>query len=156
MLHPARLIWANNLAQSSGVTLTRDGHSEPIDLTEVSTVFLSVVVGDLPPGMTDRPSEGPWLGVTLQVRDAGGTWLPAVVLEPRYNEHAGQPWQAGPFVCHASIGLFLPAGSSHNGDKTVPMVLPPTARIRWDVRNWHHGANRPVSFGRTVISLYGR
>ncbi|MBL1109764.1 hypothetical protein JK361_35195 [Streptomyces sp. 5-8] len=125
-------------------------------MTEVTAVFLSVVVGDLPQGMTDRPSEGPWLGVALQVRDAGGTWLPAAILEPRYNMHAQEPWQAGPFASHASVGQVLAAGSSHNGDKTVPMVLPPLARIRWDVRNWHRGANRPVSFGRTVISLYGR
>ncbi|MFI5673000.1 hypothetical protein [Streptomyces sp. NPDC051704] len=146
MPQPARLIWANNLHHPAGVTVTGTGLSDPIDLAAVEAVFLSVVVGDLPPGMSDRHAEGPQFAVTFQVCEAGGTWLPAAILEPRYLEYAREPWAAGPFTDCTSVGLGA----------TVPMVLPPTARIRWDAYRWADGSMHPVSFGRTVISLYGR
>ncbi|MER5891374.1 hypothetical protein ABT160_46965 [Streptomyces sp. NPDC001941] len=154
MFQPARRIWANNLDDPAGSTLKGTGYSPPLDLSQVSTVFFSVVVGDPPADMF----QGATLVVSLRVQDAGGTWLPVAFLEP-YEHQASLPghWQHAPVHSHVSVGLFLPDSHNRNAP-TIPMVLPPTAQIRWDARR--RGKNpgdwRPAPFGRTVISLYGR
>ncbi|MET8624748.1 hypothetical protein ABZW30_13480 [Kitasatospora sp. NPDC004669] len=56
------------------------------------------------------------------------------------------------------MGLSL--SQIQNNTRIVPIVLPPTARIRWDAHR-AEGSKRPhtyqpVPFGQTVISLYGR
>ncbi|WP_459651410.1 hypothetical protein [Kitasatospora sp. Ki12] len=162
MPQPARLIWANNGDNPAGVTLAGTGYSESIDLTEVETVFLSVVVGDPPEDMKGGSmSIGATLVVSLQVQDAGGTWLPVAFLEPCHYQSLlrADHWSIAPPHSRVSVGLGLPLiGSDTDLSSTVPMVLPPTARIRWDAHrpgpvrgNWI-----PAPFGRTVISLYGR
>ncbi|WP_030245716.1 hypothetical protein [Streptomyces sp. NRRL S-350] len=128
MPQPARLIWANNRHNPEGVTLYGTGYSDPIDLTEVGTVFLSTVVGDPP---RELNHDGPRLTVSLQVQDAGATWLPVAELTP-YGTSAEPPsgYAEAASYGHVFVGLFLPdrSASSH----AVPLVLPPTARIRWD------------------------
>ncbi|MFJ6699900.1 hypothetical protein ACIQM4_28100 [Streptomyces sp. NPDC091272] len=163
---PARLIWATNRENPAGVTLVGTGYSDPLDLSEVDTLFFSVVVGDPPEDMQpdhNTPMAAKLI-VSLQVQDAGGTWLPVAFLHPYYRQvllPEDQRETALP-SSHVSVGLFLPAVGQNIQFPTVPMVLPPTARIRWDAHRPGPGPPRgrsswqPASFGRTVISLFGR
>ncbi|MFE9121323.1 hypothetical protein [Streptomyces sp. NPDC007172] len=142
MPHPARLIWANNPDSPSGITLAGTGCSEPIDLTGTATVFFSVVIGDPPQEMRRGDAR---LTVRLEVSDAGGTWLPVAFLRP---SSTGRPPYVTPPFAHVSVGLF---------GCTVPVVLPPTARVRWDALLYDTtDRGVPIPFGQTVISLYGR
>ncbi|MER7764776.1 hypothetical protein [Streptomyces sp. NPDC097619] len=69
VFQPAQRIWANNLDDPAGPTLSGTGYSPPIDLCQVSTVFFSVVVGDPPADMF----QGATLVVSLRVQDSCGT-----------------------------------------------------------------------------------
>ncbi|MEV4189204.1 hypothetical protein AB0J28_48010 [Streptosporangium canum] len=161
MPQPARLIWANNRDNQAGVTLTGTGHSDIIDLAQVEAVFFSVVVGSPPDNIQNVPGPGRWLTVSLQVQDAGGTWLPVAALSPRRVNFAGgssMPYYADQLHDYASVGLFLPQSSELSRTARpvrpiLPLVLPQYARIRWDVESV---GVPPGAFGRTVISLYGR
>ncbi|MFJ9845898.1 hypothetical protein ACIRYZ_36745 [Kitasatospora sp. NPDC101155] len=162
MPQPARLIWTNNHDDPAGTTLTGTGHSEPIDLTQTEAVFFSLVVGNPPKDMYAGEADGrehDHLTVTLQVQDASGTWLPVVHLRPAgIGARPEHPMHSEPHKPHsrASVGLFLPDSSPHQSS-VVPMVLPPTARIRWDAyRELQGRVLNPASFHQTVISLYGR
>ncbi|WP_406316459.1 hypothetical protein OHA77_05010 [Streptosporangium sp. NBC_01639] len=162
MPQPARLIWANNRDNQAGVTLTGTGHSDVIDLAQVEAVFFSVVVGSPPDDMQrDGLGLGSRLRVSLQVQDAGGTWLPVAVLKPRRVNFAGEspmPFYADQPHDYTSVGLFLPQSSESSSilaptRPTLPLVLPQYARVRWDVES----VGVPLgAFGQTVISLYGR
>ncbi|MET9078610.1 hypothetical protein ABZX95_42290 [Streptomyces sp. NPDC004232] len=97
------------------------------------------------------------------MRDAGGTWLPIALVEPRrpYG-HEPEPESIVQPNGYVSVGLSLSTYPGNQGyfGKTVPIVLPPTARIRWDAHR-AEGSRRPytyqpVPFGQSVISLYGR
>ncbi|MFD7540216.1 hypothetical protein [Streptomyces sp. NPDC059819] len=153
MLEPARLIWANNLDSPADLTLTGTGYSPPIPLDHTAAVFLSVVIGDPPQDMKQLIEEEgeALLTVSLQVCDAGGTWLPVASLEPRWdpNPPPGPHFIAQPNG-RVSVGLF---GCS------VSMVLPSVGRIRWDAFRFDRASGHgwvPATFGQTVISLYGR
>ncbi|GLW58076.1 hypothetical protein [Kitasatospora phosalacinea] len=160
MAQPVRLIWANNLDDRDGATLTGTGYSEPIDLTEAESLFFSVVVGDPPHDMAERQAKGAQLTVSLQVSDAGGTWLPVTTLNPEKPRPVGYPvpgWLEYPPYSYASLGLHLPHIDRRSNHSMTPMVLPAIAVIRWDAyRQAPDSSWQPASFGKTVISLYGR
>ncbi|MCZ0978162.1 hypothetical protein O1L60_39340 [Streptomyces diastatochromogenes] len=151
-----RLIWTNNRDDQDGVTLTGTGYSEPIDLMEAESLFFSVVVGDPPDDIErhDSSDPGAHLILRLGVSDAGGTWLYVASLSPRKRETHGSPWILDePPHDYVSLGLSL----SSDGKHAIPMVLPPIAVIRWDAHRVAPGFRfQPASFGKTVISLYGR
>lgn len=135
----ARLLWSNR-ATAVGTTLKKPGHSGPVDLSDISAVWLALIIGKPPVNFGRYNSSQSWISVQFEVREAAGVWIPVLPLtpqQPSFDDHSVQS--------HGSAGLFL------SGPDTVSMVLPESGRVSWNL----YGKAGAV-YCSTTISLHGR
>ena len=127
---PARTLWNLN-GSGLSTTLSASGNSgstTPIDIGDVSDVWLAVNVTGTPTGTT------PTLDVQLDVQDPDGNWYPQVVKVTQLTTAAGRS--------SVSCGLHIASTGS--------MVLPRFCRVVWTL-----GGTTPV-YPQTSIALVGR
>lgn len=129
-----RTLW--DLASSGlGTTITASGNSglAPIDLLDVTDVWLSLWVTGTPTGTT------PTLAAQLDVQDPDGNWFTAIAKTSTVNA-AG----AG---ASAYAGLHMPNVST----TSAAIALPRYCRVAWTI-----GGTASPTFPQTSISLTGR
>lgn len=127
---PARTLWNLN-GSGLSTTLSASGNSgstTPIDIGDVSDLWLAVNVAGTPTGTT------PTLDVQIDVQDPDGNWFLQVVKITQLTTSAGRS--------AVSCGLHIPGGGS--------IVLPRFCRVAWTL-----GGTNPV-YPQTSISLTGR
>lgn len=130
---PARVLW--NLSDSgTPKTLSVSGSSgaTPINLIDISDVWLAVTVAGAPTGTT------PTLDVGLDVQDPDGNWYPTIAKIAQITTAAGRG--------SAYAGLHMPI----SGTASAAVVLPSGGRVSWTIS----GTN-PV-YPQTSIALMGR
>lgn len=123
----ARVIYSNRTA-GDPTTLTTTGHSGPVDLRDVTDVWLAVFVTGTSTGTN------PTLDVTLDVQDVAGNWFTGVLALTQLT--------SAPNFASKSAGLHIASTGS--------MVLPLTARVTWTL-----GGTNPV-FPTAAITVIGR
>ncbi|MGW2936069.1 hypothetical protein ACWDA7_30425 [Streptomyces sp. NPDC001156] len=130
---PARVLWNLN---TSGTPSTLSGagsaNSGPINLIDISDVWLAVAVAGTPTGTT------PTLNVGLDVQDPDGNWYPTIAKIAQLTTTAG--------TGSAFAGLHMP----NVANSSAAFVLPSFGRVTWTLA----GTN-PV-YPQTSIALMGR
>lgn len=127
LVNQSRIIWT---LSGAGLTnsISTSGNSGPIDIGEVSDVWLAVYVAGTSTGTS------PTLDVQLDLRDAASNWFLQAAKITQIT--------AGPGSGSVSAGLHIGGAAA--------IVLPKHCRIAWTA-----GGTTPV-FPQTSITLYGR
>jgi hypothetical protein len=128
LYNPSARVLYNNQTTSDPHTLTTTGHSAPIDLRDVTDVWLAVFSTGTSTGTN------PTLDVTLDVQDPAGNWFTGVLALTQLT--------SAPNFASKSAGLHIASTGS--------MVLPQYGRVTWTL-----GGTNPV-FPATTVTVIGR
>jgi hypothetical protein len=125
MYNPSSKLAWSSVTSGAGTSFAATYRSPDINLRDLTDVWLAVVVGAAA-GTT------PTLDVSLELKDSGGNWFPAMLVIPQIT----------------AAGMASITGGMNNSAK--PLVLPERGRIAIVV-----GGTTP-SFSGVAVSLYGR